>query len=328
MCRTGRCRLRPESYGPDVAHRGNDAPFAVPDSFREMPRFWDGGDRQWLDGLPATVAGRLKLWHLELDGEVRHGSNAIAVPVCRGGDQLVLRVTAPQRWPGFDREAAALAFWAGRGTVRLLDADADDAAMLLERLAMDGTLADVPLDRAVPVIGHLMRRLAVESPGSSVPSTAGTVARRALELEPAWDRLGRPFTRSLLDRTRRIAVRLAQSTSDLPVNGDLHFDQVLRGTREPWLAVDPVLLRGDIEYDLARVLWTRIHEMPGAADVRRHFGTLVTVAGLDRERARDWVVFRAVDYWLWGLDHGLTTDPERCRRLVAAFPSGPVRDEG
>jgi len=85
------------------------------------------------------------------------------------------------------------------------------------------------------------------------------------------------------------------------------------------LAVEPVLLRGDIEYDLGRVLWTRIHEMPGDTDVRRHFDSLVAVAGLDRERARDWVLFRTVDYWLWGLDHGLTTDPERCRRLVAAF---------
>jgi len=31
------------------------------------------------------------------------------------------------------------------------------------------------------------------------------------------------------------------------------------------------------------------------------------------------VVFRAVDYWLWGLDAGLTEDPLRCRRLVEAF---------
>ncbi len=251
---------------------------------------------------------------------MRHGSNAIAVPVRRGDEPLVLRMTAPQPWPGFDREVAALAFWAGRGTVRLLDADAVDAAMLLERLAMDGTLADVPIDEAVPVIGRLMRRLAVAPPpGTDAPSTGVVVAQRAFELDGAWDRLGRPFEGAVLDRTLSIAALLAQPVSDLAVNGDLHAEQVLRGTREPWLAVDPVLLRGDIEYDLARVLWTRVHEMPEDADVRRHFDTLVAVAGLDRDRARDWVLFRTVDYWLWGLDHGLTTDPERCRRFVAAF---------
>jgi hypothetical protein len=34
---------------------------------------------------------------------------------------------------------------------------------------------------------------------------------------------------------------------------------------------------------------------------------------------RDRVVFRAVDYWLWGLHHGLTEDPGRCHRLLASF---------
>ncbi len=24
-------------------------------------------------------------------------------------------------------------------------------------------------------------------------------------------------------------------------------------------------------------------------------------------------------YWLWGLDNGLAADPERCRRIAAAF---------
>jgi hypothetical protein len=37
------------------------------------------------------------------------------------------------------------------------------------------------------------------------------------------------------------------------------------------------------------------------------------------ERARDWVVWRTVDYWLWGLSAGLTEDPVRCARLVDAL---------
>jgi streptomycin 6-kinase len=82
------------------------------------------------------------------------------------------------------------------------------------------------------------------------------------------------------------------------------------------LAVDPVLYRGDIAFDLGRVLWTRLDEM---AAIVPHFDTAVSAAGLDRDRARDWVVWRTVDYWLWGLSVGLTEDPVRCARLVAAF---------
>lgn len=103
------------------------------------------------------------------------------------------------------------------------------------------------------------------------------------------------------------------------MDGDLHPDQLLQATREPWLAVDLVLYRGDIEYDLARTLWDRIDDMPTDADVVRHFTTLVEAAALDLERARTWVLFRAVDYWLWGLAHGLTEDPVRCARLASAI---------
>jgi len=67
------------------------------------------------------------------------------------------------------------------------------------------------------------------------------------------------------------------------------------------------------------VLWTRIDDMRDAAEIRRHFEVVVLQAGLDRDRARDWVVFRSVDYWLWGLEIGLTEDPLRCRRLVSAM---------
>jgi streptomycin 6-kinase len=76
------------------------------------------------------------------------------------------------------------------------------------------------------------------------------------------------------------------------------------------------LLCGDIEYDLGRVLWTRLDEM---TDIVPYFDIAVREAGLDRDRARDWVVYRTVDYWLWGLSVGLTEDPARCSRLLDAL---------
>jgi hypothetical protein len=54
--------------------------------------------------------------------------------------------------------------------------------------------------------------------------------------------------------------------------------------------------------------------LPGTVSVNA-----VREARLDRDHARDWVIFRTVDYWLWGLNAGLTEDPLRCRRLVTAF---------
>jgi streptomycin 6-kinase len=201
--------------------------------------------------------------------------------------------------------------------VRLVEADADRGAMLLERLG--SALTEVPLDEAIGTLGGLMRRLAVPGDPTSL-STATIAADRAAEFEPEWEGLGRPFDQAWLRQAEQLgSSTLATTEHDLAVNGDLHADQVLRGSREPWLVVDPVLYRGDIEFDLARILWTNLDTMKTDDEILDHFATLVATAGLDHTRARDWLIFRTMDYWLWGLKVGLTEDPVRCDRLLRTF---------
>jgi streptomycin 6-kinase len=257
-------------------------------------------------------------WGLRIVGPPAHGANAIVVPVDRGTEPLVLRMTPPGRDVG--DLVRALRFWDGRGTVRLVDHDLAAGAMLLERLSPE-SLTSAPLDEAMAVIGRMMRRLAVAAP-SDAPSTSALVAGRAAELSRDWTALAQPFGRSFLLAAAHAAERLAsppENGDKNAVNGDLHAAQVLRGSREPWLVVDPVLLRGDIAYDLARALWTRLDEMADAASIVGCFDIAVRESGVDRDRARDAVVFRTVDYWLWALAAGFTEDPLRCARLLQAF---------
>lgn len=279
-----------------------------------MPRWWRGG-QDWLGQLPELVEAQCRAWRLEIDGRPWHGSNALVVPVRRGAEALALRLTTPE--DDVATEVAALRFWDGRGTVRLLDADVAAGVTLLERLDGARSLNDLPLPSAVPVLARMIRRLAVPGP-SGVPSTDQIVTARVNELEQAWHRLDRPFSHTTLTVARTCAEQIGRTDSDLAVNGDLHFGQILAGEREEWLTVDPVLYRGDIEYDLARILWSRLDEMDDSA-VHVHFRTVVSQAGLDEARAVAWVIFRSVDYWLWGLAHGLTDDPVRCSRLVRLF---------
>jgi streptomycin 6-kinase len=295
--------------------QGHEAEITVPQSFLDMPRWWSEGS-EWLESLPRLVHAYCTRWRLTVTGEMRHGSNAAVVPVARGGELLVLRLTPPG--PGVAEQADALRFWDGRGTVRLVDADVDGGVMLLERLATDASLQDVPVAEAMPVLGAMMRRLAIPAP-RHVRSTADVVSARMATLQTEWERWERPFPEPTLGRALAAGARLSRTESQLAVNGDLHSAQVLRGDRERWLTVDPVLLRGDIAYDLGRILWTRIDEMSDAGAIIRHFEAVVSAAGVDRDHGRDWVVFRAVDYWLWGLAAGFTEDPQRCRRLLLAL---------
>ena len=316
MARVGLRRATLFDVRDGDGHSADVTGVSVPPSFAAMPR-WRAEGSRWLTALPRKIDMQCDRWGLRIVGPAAHGSNAIVVPVDRGGEPLVLRMTPPG--PDVAELVRALRFWDGRGTVRLVDVDVDAGAMVLERLSAD-SLATVPVDEAMDVIGRMMRRLAVPAP-EDVRSTTALVADRLTELSRERTGLAQHVDRTFLVAATDAAGRLSTPDDDAPtaVNGDLHSAQILRGRREPWLVVDPVLLRGDVAYDLARAIWTRLEEMADAAAIVRCFDIAVRASGVDRDRARDAVVFRTVDYWLWCLTAGLTEDPLRCERLLRAF---------
>ena len=290
----------------------------VPGSFLQMPRWWhDEAGRSWLQELPGLVTRQCARWDLDLDGSPLHGSNALVVPVSRLGERYALRL-AP---PGDDivDEAAALRIWDGHGTVRLFAVDLETRAMLLERLDGQRSLASVPLDDAVDVIAGLVGDLAVPVPVET-PSTTAIAQSHVDTFAADWAAAGAPTPRRQLEIALDLAARTAARTApDTAADGDLHCQQVLAADDGRWVVVDPVLLRGDPEYDFARVLWDRLDEVADDAAVIAIFDRFVAAAGVPPDRARSWVVQRSMSYLLWGLSRGLTFDPPKCRRLLDIF---------
>jgi streptomycin 6-kinase len=291
---------------------------AVPRSFLDMPRWWhDEPGRGWLAELPSLVARLCDQWNLDVDGKPLHGSNALVVPVRRGGDLAALRL-AP---PGDDvaAETAALSHWAGRGVVQLLNADPGVGASLLERLDHSLSLQSVPVGEAVHVLGELARLLAVPAPDWA-RSTCAIAREASTNFLHEWERVDQPTSRTVVDSACEMAGWLSEQPVSMDsVNGDLHFEQVLAGRRHPWTVVDPILLSGDREYDVGRVLWSRIDELKNERQIVAAFDAFVAAAEVPPERARAWVIVRSMSYLLWGLQHGLTKDPPNCHRLLELF---------
>jgi streptomycin 6-kinase len=274
--------------------------------------------RPWLAQLPELVGELCVRWGLRVTGDPMHGYMALVVPVLRGDARYALKVS----WVDDEtvNEAAALALWNGGGAVRLRDADDAAGALLLEWLDPRRRLADADLSVAVPVAGRLLRRLAVpvpaEWPGRPVPGLRHWALELAAELPALWRVKGRPFPGRHLDAAVEVATAFAPSAGGLLANRDMHYQNVLAGEREPWLVIDPKVMRGDAEFGLAPLLWRRLEEAGGPAGLRRRFDALVDEAGLDAELARGWTLLRAVDYQLWGLDLGLTGDPALCATVI------------
>ena len=99
------------------------------------------------------------------------------------------------------------------------------------------------------------------------------------------------------------------------MNSDLHYDNILAARREPWLAIDPKVVAGDVEYGLAPLVWNLYRRIDPTA-LAAHFQTLIAISECDTERARQWTIVRIVDYWLWAVETGLTSDPKMCRSIL------------
>jgi streptomycin 6-kinase len=109
----------------------------------------------------------------------------------------------------------------------------------------------------------------------------------------------------LVEQTLSLVPDLLADPDDLRiVHGDLHYSNVLAGDREPWLVIDPKPMAGDPHYEPAPMLWNRFEELAGDIrnGVRRRFHALVDAAGLDEDRARDWVVVRMVLNAHWSIE--------------------------
>jgi len=259
---------------------------------------------QWLDRLPALVRELQGEWQLTADGEPAHGHTALVLPVrTAGGRPAALKVGFPHEEA--EQEHLALQHWHGRGAVELLRADPHRAALLLERLHPEDLTEHWDLE-SCEVVAGLYARLHVPAPGS-IRRLAPYVARWADELA-ALPR-DAPLPRRLVEQAVSSARDLV--AEDVPggdrlLHTDLHDANVLAGDREEWLAIDPKPRAGDPHYEPAPLLWNRWEELlagPGGVrdGIRRRFHTVVDAAGLEEDRARDWVVVRMLVNALWRL---------------------------
>ncbi len=295
----------------------------IPDEVVRM-NLWANGEagRAWLAALPGTVEELCARWDLTLGRAFEGGVVGFVAPAERGdGTQVVLKVSLVDEETR--TEADALALWEGDGAVRLLDAEPDLGALLLERLE-PGTSLEEHLDRdeAIAIASALLRRLwRPVLPGHPFPLVRDLALRWAREIPERFGQLDGPFEASLVEDAAELCAELGAGTEE-PVlaNRDYHLGNVLAARREPWLLIDPKPLVGEPAFDTGHFLRSLL---PPEIDLPLVTGLIDWLAGelgLDPEAIRRWAFVRSVEDALWGLSVGFTEVQRdlECARLLAA----------
>ena len=266
--------------------------------------------------LAAVVERLCERWGLTLSGEAPKGEWNTILAASRRGVPCVLKIAGPEH-NAID-EAIALEAWNGNGAARLLEADRDHGALLLERLDPDRTLRTAELATAAEIAGSLIHELAVPAP-AGLPLLADIVSQKPGILRRRQGALGEPVPGRWIDIACGLACDLATDPGNQLVHGDLHYGNILAGSRRPWLAIDPKPVIGNPERSVAELMWDRIDDATQPHEIHALFAALTRTGMLHPDRARAWTIVQAVDYWLWGLGAGLTEDPRRCERLLTTL---------
>jgi streptomycin 6-kinase len=261
----------------------------------------------WLDRLPRLVDECATAWDLHVRAPFEPATVSFVAPaVLADGTQAVLKVNFPDAES--EHEADALAAWGGKGAVRLLAADPERRALLVER-CMPGTQLWAVGDEeaAGRAAAGVLRALWRPAPdGNGFRALEGEARRWAEELPARFERHGRPFDRTLLHRAIGWIGEVLDAPDGPPVlvHQDLHGGNVLRtgADRGHWLAIDPKPLVGERAFDVASLLRDRRGELARdpfpARRIRRRLDQLSGELELDRERMRRWAVVHAL---AWGL---------------------------
>ncbi len=283
----------------------------IPQEFTDqMITMCGDAGRQWIASLPDLLDQYSQRWSLELGPPFPLSYNYIAPARRADGSEVVLKLGIPNR--ELLSEMYALRIFDGRGIVQLLDADFEDQVFLLERIRPGVELVSIPDDEyctrtAAQVMQQLWAPVTGEYPLLTVESWTAGLAN----LRPYFNNTTGPFPEYLVDAAERIFAEFIPSQGErILLHGDLHHWNIISGTRQPWLALDPKGVIGEREYetgallrnpDLSKFKWSELKRFQ-----ERRISILTEMLGFDRQRILGWGVAQTVLSAWWSIeDHGI-----------------------
>jgi streptomycin 6-kinase len=133
-----------------------------------------------------------------------------------------------------------------------------------------------------------------------------------------------PIPRGLFERGRALYHELAASAAPpVLLHGDLHHDNILSATREPWLAVDPKGLMGEPAYETGAFLRNPHKRLAALPDARsllaRRIALLAEALEIERARIHGWGLATAVLSACWTFEDGPDGDASIALGVASAL---------
>jgi len=217
----------------------------------------------------------------------------------------VLKIGLPLKDVEIYGEVAYLKALDGQGAARILEFDRDREAALLERISPGANLKSVckkDQSEAIAITIRVLKRILKPVP---------ECVTEFISLDKWFDGLKRAIgTKFPQDYATRALTFYEQLSSDVKniflLHGDLHHDNILSATREPFLVIDPKGMIGHVGYDIG-VFLNNHHdwlEWNTRLEVKLDQAVSDFADAFDLEESviRKWAFCQMVLSWWWTFD--------------------------
>jgi streptomycin 6-kinase len=182
--------------------------------------------KSWVARLPRLLDELSARWQLQVGEPYELSYNVVLRANRLDGPSVVLKVAVPG--PAFWRELDALVWFDGQGSVRLLESDREQGAMLLERLTPGHVLSTLEdEDAETAIAADVMASLWKPAPREHRFPTTDQLANELGNLRRAFSGGTGPFPRELVERAESLFVELFEdAVPSVVLHSDLHHNNI------------------------------------------------------------------------------------------------------
>jgi streptomycin 6-kinase len=273
------------------------------------------GDRgeAWAERLPGLLADLAHDWDLDLGRQLPGGSNSYVVRAAAAdGAAAVLKVVLDD--DGLADQIRVLDTADGRGYARLLRADPDRGALLLEALGDPLQSSGRSAHDQLRIIADTLALAWLPAPVDRVPTESDKAVGLAGLITEHFERLGRPCPVPVRDQALRYAELLADAPAEalVVVHGDPHPGNALAvgrprpGAETGYCFVDPDGFVADRAYDLGVAMrdFSSTVLQQGRPVLESYAQLLAKRAGVEADRIWRWAFVERVSTGLYVLGFG------------------------
>jgi len=288
-----------------------------PEFISNMQNVFQEDGNHFLNVLPELIVNASQRWGLTDVQPFDNLSYNFVAFAKRGDSDVVLKIGVPH--DELISEIEALRLFHGEGACRLIDSDAEQGFLLLERLHPGAMLSTLENDEeATHIAAELMQK--TWRPSFDMPLAVAQYSSISTshfikltdwfdglkKLRPFYNGGTGPFNENLVERVER-SVRdfFAENHQPVLMHGDFHHFNILSSERG-WLIIDPKGVIGPAGYEVGPLLINPWGDLLSGRDYRRMTKRRIDILhehlGFERERIREWGLAHAVISAWWSIE--------------------------